>query len=78
MSPAAPPTPKLANREALDELLASQAAKGVLPAIFMAVTNAEGDLYINQTGDRVFGQPDKGPVTEDTRAYCLTCATDRD
>lgn len=65
------PLPQLASREALDKLLLERVAKRDLPAIFLAATNAEETIYLNQAGERVYGDPSQGEVDEDTREFLV-------
>ena len=50
----------------IDQFLKRTGEKRVVPAVFLGVTNAEQTLYSNQNGEKVFGEPDKGIVTENT------------
>lgn len=61
------PAPKLRTTEALDTLLRERVAKRDLPAIFLGATNADETIYLNQAGERVFGNAAAGEVNEDTR-----------
>lgn len=63
------PLPELASPGALDKLLHDRVAVRDLPAIFLAATNADETIYLNQAGERVFGDASKGEVNEDTRGY---------
>lgn len=63
------------GKAALDAVLTKAAASRTVPAVHFAVTTADGPIYGNQAGERVFGEPDKGPVNEDTSERpTLTCA----
>lgn len=61
-------SPTLTERgvEILDKLLQGAHAKGSLPATFFLVTNAEGEIYSEQVGDKVCGDETQGRVNEDT------------
>ena len=61
------PEPKLKSPDALDTLLRERVAKRDLPAIFLGATNADETIYLNQAGERVFGNAAAGEVNEDTR-----------
>lgn len=60
--------PKLndAAKASLDQYLASVADSGNYAAQFMGVTTADGPLYYACKGERVWGEPDKGQVDENT------------
>jgi hypothetical protein len=56
------------GKEALDALL-KRTVEGdapPFPAIHFGATTATGELYFNCAGDRVYGEPEKGAVNEDT------------
>lgn len=61
------PKPQLKTCDALDTLLKERVAKRDLPAIFLGATNADESIYLNQAGERVFGDAEAGHVHEDTR-----------
>lgn len=61
------PAPELRSPDALDKLLRERVARRDLPAIFLGATNADETIYLNQAGERVFGNPSAGEVNEDTR-----------
>ncbi|BEI82851.1 hypothetical protein CcaverHIS002_0307190 [Cutaneotrichosporon cavernicola] len=62
------PKPQLSadSKAALDALLAEKVAEKKIPAIFFGASNADGELYFNAMGDKVFGEPDKGQIDENT------------
>lgn len=66
--PAAGKTPRLSaeGKAALDALLAKAVATRTVPALHFAATTKDGVLYAGQAGERVFGEPEKGPVDEQT------------
>lgn len=55
---------------AISAWLEAEVAKKTHPAMFAAVATADKVLYFNAKGDRVFGQPEKGLVDEDTGESC--------
>jgi hypothetical protein len=63
-----PIPPKLSAKgaAALDELLKTSVEGRTVPATYFGATTADGPLYFNCAGERVFGEPDKGEVTEGT------------
>jgi len=70
------PTPSIdeAGRAAIDKFLADTAGGRRVPATFLGVTTAKGELYFNQDGERVFGEPDKGVVDDQTgEQSCSHC-----
>jgi len=60
------------SKAALDAQLAAAVGDPLTPALFWGVTTAEGELYCNCAGDRVHGEPAKGPVTPDTGTHKCT------
>jgi hypothetical protein len=50
----------------LDKLLEETVSSGDFPALFMGATTADRILYWNQQGNRVYGDPSRGPVDENT------------
>lgn len=60
------PTISAKGKALLDEQLAKAVADPKQPAQFFGVASADDILYYNCGGDRVFGHPEKGQVTEDT------------
>jgi len=62
------PAPKLdaSGKAALDTLLKDTVESRNVPATYFGATTADGELYFNCAGERVFGEPDKGMVNEDT------------
>lgn len=62
------PKPKLspAGSAALDALLKETVESRVIPATYFGVTGADGELYFNCAGDKVFGSPEQGQVDADT------------
>lgn len=62
------PSPNLSaeGKRAVGAWLDAEVAKGTHPAIFAAIATADEMLYFNAKGDRVFAQPEKGQVDEDT------------
>ena len=68
------PTRRALSAEAkssLDSLISETAASRAVPVIFAGVATAHEILYLSQAGDRVFEEPEKGQVDEDTSA-CFT------
>jgi hypothetical protein len=65
------PKPRISaeGKAKLDALLAEKVAEAKIPAIFFGASNADGELYFDYKGDKVLGEPDKGPVTLDTSAH---------
>lgn len=63
------PTPTLSaeGKTAIDTLLHQAVASRNVPAVTCGVTSADGELYFAAAGERVFGEPDKGNVSEHTR-----------
>lgn len=62
------------GRAALDELLATRVDSRAIPAATFGATTADGEIYLNCRGERVFGQPDKGRVDDKTvfQLYSMT------
>ncbi|KAJ7733322.1 beta-lactamase [Mycena metata] len=62
------PSPSLSatHKEALDRILADAVASKITPALFLAVTTADGPIYMHQTGTKVIGDPTSGTIDEDT------------
>lgn len=60
--------PKLGTgrQEALDTLLKRTVDERTMPAVHFGATTAEDELYFNCRGERVYGEPDKGMVDDDT------------
>jgi hypothetical protein len=56
-----------AAKARLDTWLADTVAARDHPAIHVGATTVEGPIYFSQAGERVFGEPEKGEVGEDTR-----------
>lgn len=59
-------SPNVKDRAALDEFLQRTVDSRRVPAMFIGATNAEGEIYYNNAGERVFGDQEKGVVDEDT------------
>lgn len=55
---------KEALAAALDGVMAKWAPQ--LPGVAFGVTTAEGQVYASYAGNRVYGEPDQGPVDKDT------------
>lgn len=58
-----------ATKAKLDAILEKHVASGLIPASTFAVATADPSappLYFKAEGDKVFGQPDKGKINEDT------------
>jgi hypothetical protein len=68
-----PSLPKLSAKgsAALDDLLKTSVGGRTVPATYFGATTADGPLYFNCAGERVFGEPDKGEVTEHTSQHVL-------
>ncbi|KAK4703820.1 hypothetical protein P7C70_g2387, partial [Phenoliferia sp. Uapishka_3] len=62
------PLPNLspAGKQRLDEFLIETVNGREVPALFFGATNATEIIYFNQAGERVFGEPEKGAVDENT------------
>lgn len=54
------------GKKALDDLLDGFVAEKRIPAITFGATTADGLIYFNAKGDKVFGEPDKGQIDENT------------
>ena len=54
------------GKQALDTLLVSKSKEAKVPALHFGVTTGDGVVYFNCAGDRVYGEPDKGQVDENT------------
>jgi methyl acetate hydrolase len=58
-----------ASKASLDAFLHDTLASGAYPAITLGAIGTTGDpFYLSCAGDRVYGEPDKGPVTSETCA----------
>lgn len=55
-----------AGRTALSALLKREVSAQRIPATFMGVTNADGELFWASAGLKEFGNPTSGEVTDDT------------
>ncbi|GFZ52308.1 hypothetical protein JCM24511_10081 [Saitozyma sp. JCM 24511] len=63
------PTVTPATKQKLDAILKKHVDLGLIPAATFAVATADSKaepLYFKAEGDKVFGQPDKGQINEDT------------
>lgn len=60
------PTLRQGGAETLDKLLHETVARHDIPAMFYLATNAKETIYANQTGEKVFGDPSKGQIDDDT------------
>lgn len=67
-APKAQKVPRLSEegKAALDALLKKAVESRVVPALHFAATTKDDVIYAGQAGERVFGEPDKGQVNEDT------------
>lgn len=50
----------------LSELLHKVVDSREVPAVFFGATTADEELYFDQYGEKVFGQPESGQVDADT------------
>lgn len=57
------------GKAALDELLTSRVESRNIPAATFGVTSADGEIYFNHAGERIFGQPEKGNVDDKTSEF---------
>lgn len=68
------PAPQLKDRgnKALQEYLDKVVSDKEVPAVSLGVTNKDGELWFGCGGDRVFGEPDEGQITQDTsKSRCM-------
>jgi len=69
------PTLTAEGKAKLDGILQENVASGEIPASTFAVATASGDpFYIKTEGSKVFGEPDKGAIDENT-GRCGVAAT---
>lgn len=68
------PAPQLkdSGKQALQKYLDKVVNDKEVPAVSLGVTNKDGELWFGCGGDRVFGEPDQGQITEDTGEYFQT------
>jgi methyl acetate hydrolase len=57
------------GKASLDKLLQTKVESRTVPATFFGATTAAGPIYFNCAGERVFGEPEKGLVNDDTSQY---------
>ena len=65
-------SPSLKDSSALDRFLKETVEGRNVPAIFIGATTADGEVYYNEGGERIFGEPEKGQVDENTSEYRRT------
>ncbi|KAK8869722.1 hypothetical protein IAR55_000290 [Kwoniella newhampshirensis] len=70
------PTPlttlKPSGKASLDELLRVTVERRHVPAVFYGATNAKEEIYFNQLGEKVFGEPSSGQIDENTTTECYS------
>lgn len=54
------------GKAALDAILKKAVESRVVPAMHFAATTKDGVIYAGQAGEKVFDEPEKGQVNEDT------------
>jgi hypothetical protein len=54
------------GQQRLDELVSERVASRVIPASFVGLTDAAGDIYFRSEGSIDYDDPAKGSVKEDT------------
>ncbi|KAJ7039365.1 beta-lactamase [Mycena alexandri] len=62
----ASPSLSATHKEALDRILAHAVASKITPALFLAVTTADGPIYMHQTGTKLIDDPTSAAINEDT------------
>jgi hypothetical protein len=67
------PSPTLKDTVALDKLLDDTVKSRKVPATYFGATTSTGEIYFKGQGERMFGQPEKGEVQEDTSEYRYRC-----
>lgn len=66
------PTLSAEGKAKLDNILQSNVASGAIPGSTFAVATPDANappIYFNTAGDKVFGDPSKGQVDEDTGEF---------
>lgn len=60
--------PRLSDegKAALDAILKKATESRTVPAMHFAATTKDGVLYAGQAGEKIFNEPEKGQVNEDT------------
>lgn len=52
--------------QAIDGLISSLVRDGHVPALYLGATSKDGELYWGRGGNRMWGQPAEGLVSDDT------------
>lgn len=65
------PTPRLSEsgKQAITDYLEQVVAERQNPATWLGATTAEGELYFDGKGEKVFGKADEGEVDDETCEY---------